>query len=106
LGNALAALASYEDPASNLDAALAAYRSAGEITTLERGAKKWQGLQTAIATTLLMKSMTALDRQPALDAQAIILSARDKMRELGQPDDVFYEQFLAAVDKVLSLFPK
>lgn len=105
LGNGLGALADYEDALANLDAALAAYRAAGEITTLDRGARKWQGLQTAIATTLLMKGMKAFDKPSVLAAQTIMLAARDKLRELGQPDDDFYAQYLSAVDKVLALFP-
>ena len=106
LGNALAALAEYEDPAPNLDAALAAYDAAGEITTVARGASKWQGLQTAIATTLLMKGLKTMDRAPVLEAQQITLAARDRMRELGAPADDFYTQYLAAVDKVLAILPK
>jgi uncharacterized caspase-like protein len=106
LGNALAALADYEDAGPNLDAALAAYQAAGEITTVARGAGKWQGLQTAIATTLLMKGLKTMDRAPVLEAQRITLAARDKMRELGAPDEEFYTQYLGAVDKVLALLPK
>jgi len=106
LGNALAALAEYEDPAPNLDAALAADDAAGEITTVARGASKWQGLQTAIATTLLMKGLKTMDRAPVLEAQQITLAARDRMRELGAPADDFYTQYLAAVDKVLAILPK
>jgi tetratricopeptide (TPR) repeat protein len=106
LGNALAALADYEDAGPNLDAALAAYQAAGEITTVARGAGKWQGLQTAIATTLLMKGLKTMDRAPVLEAQQLTLAARDKMRELGAPDEEFYTQYLGAVDKVLAILPK
>lgn len=107
LGNGLAALADYDtDAVPDLDAALAAYQAAGEITTLDRGVPKWQGLQTAIATTLLMKGIKAYDKPSVLEAQRIQLAARDKLRELGQPDDDFYVQYLGAVDKVLALFPQ
>ena len=90
------------DPA----AVAAAYEAAGEITTVARGASKWQGLQTAIATTLLMKGLKTMDRTPVLEAQRITLAARDRMRELGAPADDFYTQYLAAVDKVLAILPK
>jgi hypothetical protein len=106
LGNAFAGLASYDDPVPNLDAALAAYQAAGEVTTVERGPSKWQGLQTAIATTLMMKGLKAMDKTPVLEAQQVMLAARDKLRELGAPDEEFYTQFLGTVDKVLGLFPK
>ena len=106
LGNALAGLASYENPLPNLDAAMAAYRAAGEVTTIAGGASKWQGLQTAMATTMLLRSIKAFNRPDALEAQRITLAARDKLKEIGQPDDAFYGQYLPMIDKVLALFPK
>jgi hypothetical protein len=36
----------------------------------------------------------------------VLTAARDKMRDLGTPDEDFYAQMLGAVDKVLALLPK
>ena len=106
LGNAMTGLASFEDPVANLDAALAAYEAAGQVITPEQSASKWKGLQTGIGTTLLMKSLKGFDRASALESQKVLTAARDKMRELGTPDEEFYAQMLGAVDKVLVLLPK
>ena len=105
LGNALAGLAGYEDAIANLDKAMAAYRAAGEVTTLDRGASKWQGLQTAMATTLMMRGIKALNKQDILEAQQITLKARDTLASIGKPDEAFYSQYLPLVDKVLAMFP-
>lgn len=105
LGNALGGLASYEDPLENLDAALVAFRAAGEVTTLERGVAKWQGLQTAMGTTLMMRGIKAMDKASVLEAQKIMINARDTLREVGQPNEAFYDQFLPMVDNLLAMFP-
>ena len=101
----LGGLASYEDPLENLDAALVAFRAAGEVTTLERGVAKWQGLQTAMGTTLMMRGIKAMDKASVLEAQKIMINARDTLREVGQPDEAFYDQFLPMVDSLLAMFP-
>jgi len=55
---------------------------------------------------LLMKSLKGFDRASALESQKVLTAARDKMRELGTPDEEFSAQMLGAVDKVLVLLPK
>ncbi|MEQ1771493.1 MAG: caspase family protein, partial [Devosia sp.] len=92
LGNALAGLADYEDAVPNLNAALDAYGSAGEITTLDRGASKWQGLQTALSTTLLMRSIKTMNKADAEAAKAIAERTRDTLAGIGVPADPFYSQ--------------
>lgn len=106
LGNALGVLAEYEDSVANLDAALAAYRAAGEITTLDRGATKWEQLQNAISMTLLMHSLKSFDRSKATEAKDLAVATRDKLREVGAPDEPYFEMFLPMVDQVIGLIPE
>ncbi|HVY43563.1 MAG TPA: caspase family protein [Hyphomicrobiaceae bacterium] len=106
LGQGLAALADYEDALPNLQAAEAAFRAAGEVTTLDRGIAKWQGLQTALSTTLLLEGLKGRNREKALEAQAVAFAIRDKLVELGQPDDPFFSQYLPMIDQVLNLIPQ
>ncbi len=103
LGNALGALGDFEQSPEPLVKALEAYARASEVTTIERGAAKWQQLQVSISTTLLMQSLLTRDRKPALEAQAIATAARDKLAELGAPTD-FFDAYLPQVELVLGLF--
>ncbi|RYE07092.1 MAG: caspase family protein [Hyphomicrobiales bacterium] len=106
LGQALAGLAEYEDAVPNLDAALQAFAAAGEVTTLDRGVAKWKDLQNATSMTLLMHSMKSFDVNKAIAAKDLGVATRDKLRELGAPDDTYYEMFLGMTDQVIELFPK
>ena len=106
LGNALGVLANYEDPVANLEAALAAYRAAEPITTLDRGATKWEALQNAISMTLLMHSLKSFDKSKAEDAKDLAIATRDKLREIGAPDEPYFEMFIPMTDQVIALFPQ
>jgi tetratricopeptide (TPR) repeat protein len=106
LGNALGVLAEYEDAVPNLDAALAAYRAAGEVITLEQGAAGWKQLQNAVSMTLLMHSLKSFDRTKAEEARDLAIATRDKLREVGAPDEPYYEMFLPMVEQVITIIPE
>lgn len=106
LGQGLAALADYEDTLPNLEAAEAAFRAAGDVTTLDRGIAKWEGLQTALSTTLLLEGLHGHDRAKALEARAVAVATRDKLKELGQPEDPFFAQYLPMIEQVLNMLPQ
>ncbi|MDO8359753.1 MAG: tetratricopeptide repeat protein, partial [Devosia sp.] len=106
LGNALAMLSQYEGTTAPLAEALAAYELANEVTTLDRGARKWEQLQTSMSTTLLMQGLMSFDKVSVERAKELALRTRDKLREIGQPDEAFFDAYLPQIDKVLDLFPK
>jgi tetratricopeptide (TPR) repeat protein len=106
LGNSLGVLAEYEDPIVNLEAALDAYRLAGEVTTLDRGPAKWEELQNAISLTLLMHSLKSFDASKAKEAHDLAVATRDKLRELGAPDEPYFEMFIPMTEQVIGMLPQ
>ena len=106
LGNSLGVLAEHEDAVANLDAALLAYEAAAEVTTLERGAERWQQLRNAQSMTLLMHALKSFERGKAEAARALAVETRDALAELGTPNDDYYEMFLPMVDQVIALLPQ
>ena len=107
LGHALGGLADYEEDAvPTLTAALDAYHAASEFVTIDWGVAAWQGLQTSLSTTLLMRGIKSFNKADVLEAQTIALGARDTLARLGVDDSGFYGQYLPMIDNVLALFPQ
>ena len=107
LGNALLVLADYdEDPVARIDEALAVYAEAAEVTTLERGPDKWKQLQNAISMAMLMHALKSFDVTKAQEARAVAIATRDKLREIGAPDEPYYEMFIPMTEQVIALFPE
>jgi uncharacterized caspase-like protein len=103
LAQTLVSLSEYEDTLPNLQAAEAAYRAAAEVTTLDLGTHAWEQVQTGLSTTLFLEGLKGRNSAKALEARAVAVATRDKLRELGQPEDSFFDTYLPMIDQVLTL---